>query len=120
MRIGELSRLTGVSVRAIRHYDGLSLLISRREDNRYRVFGPDDVERVRLIQLFLSVGFRLEEIREYGPCWQGDASVTQTIAAGEVAAFYGRKVAQIDRQLAALHTLRTQLKEQIDRLPNAD
>ena len=67
MRIGQLASATGVSVRAIRHYDGLGLLAATREDNRYRVFQAEGFERVKLIQLFLGSGFRLDEIRERVP-----------------------------------------------------
>ncbi|MBB6098073.1 DNA-binding transcriptional MerR regulator [Deinobacterium chartae] len=108
MRIGQLARASGVSVRAIRHYDQLGLLTAAREDNRYRVFAPEDVERVKLIQLFLGAGFKLDEIREHAPCFRyGHAPLEAPIE--EVRALYERKIADVDAQIAALQQLRSKL-----------
>jgi MerR family copper efflux transcriptional regulator/MerR family gold-responsive transcriptional activator of gol and ges genes len=57
MRIGEVSKLAGVNIRAIRHYDSLGSPEAGRDDNSYRSFTSEDVERVQLIQLLLSIGF---------------------------------------------------------------
>lgn len=113
MRIGEVARSTEVSVRAIRHYDTLGLLASTRGANRYRIFTPEDVQRVHLIRLFLGVGFRLEEIRAYAPCWQGTASALAPVSAPDAAMFYERKLTQIDEQLASLQTLRARLHDNL-------
>jgi MerR family copper efflux transcriptional regulator len=115
MRIGQLAGATGVSVRAIRHYDGLGLLTAVRADNQYRVFQPEDVERVRLIQLLLGVGFRLDEIRRWVPCFQ-DGHTTLDAPLHEVRAVYARKLADMDAQLSALHRLRDRLAVEANRL----
>ncbi|MFB9990953.1 MerR family transcriptional regulator [Deinococcus oregonensis] len=108
MRIGQLAKAAGVSVRALRHYDGLGLLTSAREDNRYRVFQLEDVERVKMIQLLLQAGFRLDEIRERVPCFRhGQTSLDAP--AEEVRALYALKIADVDAQIAALHRLRDKL-----------
>ncbi|GGO38801.1 MerR family transcriptional regulator [Deinococcus humi] len=108
MRIGQLASATGVSVRAIRHYDGLGLLNATREENRYRVFQAEDVERVKLIQLFLSAGFRLDEIRERAPCFrQGNTTLGAPVE--EVRALYARKLADVAAQIAALQRLHEKL-----------
>ena len=51
MRSGELARASGVSVDTLRHYEKKGLLPTpHRGDNRYRVYPPAAVHRVRLIQ----------------------------------------------------------------------
>ncbi|PTA68530.1 MerR family transcriptional regulator [Deinococcus arcticus] len=111
LRIGQVARAAGVSVRAVRHYDQLGLLTAERADNQYRLFAPADIERVRLIQLFLSVGFTLDEIRRGAPCFAG-AVPTLGPPREDMAAFYTRKLAALDAQLLALQRVRDQLAQQ--------
>ncbi|WP_221090877.1 MerR family transcriptional regulator [Deinococcus aquaedulcis] len=111
LQIGQLARAAGVSVRAVRHYDQLGLLTAARADNHYRLFTPQDIERVRLIQLFLSVGFTLDEIRRWAPCFGGGHPTDQP-PPPEMSAFYARKLAALDAQLLALQRLRDKLAQQ--------
>lgn len=119
LRIGQVATATGVSVRAIRHYDQVGLLASTRADNSYRVFQPEDIERVQLIQLFLGVGFTLEEIRRSAPCF-GGGYVPQEAPVEEMIAFYGRKIQVLDAQLAALSRVRDRLASQVQDLEAGD
>jgi DNA-binding transcriptional MerR regulator len=51
LKIGELARRTGLTVRALRHYDEIGLLRpSARADNGYRLYGRDDIARLVRIQ----------------------------------------------------------------------
>ena len=74
MQIGELARATGVSVRALRHYEKQGLLASRRAENGYRVFRADSADRVGYIRLFLSCGFATREIAQFLPCYVDQAN----------------------------------------------
>jgi DNA-binding transcriptional MerR regulator len=63
MRSGELSAASGVSTDTLRHYERKGLLpSSRRLPNGYRVYGPETLKTVLLIQGALSVGFSLAEV----------------------------------------------------------
>jgi MerR family copper efflux transcriptional regulator len=64
MRIGRAARLTGLTVKAIRHYEALGLLGELPRVGRYRDLSPADVERLRLIAHCRSLGFGLCEIEE--------------------------------------------------------
>lgn len=45
LKVGELARRTGVSVRALHHYDEIGLLSpSHRRGSGHRLYGPHDVE----------------------------------------------------------------------------
>lgn len=117
MRIGEVSRLAGVSIRAIRHYDNLGLLSPSRDKNRYRSFTGEDVERVRLIQLFLGIGFRLEEIRDHAPCWQnGVPTPLDSVRHDAARVFLQTKLVELDERIQTLHVVRSRLQEQLDGL----
>ena len=61
--VHEVSELTGVSVRALHHYDAIGLLCpSTRTDAGYRLYGAADLERLQQILLFRELEFPLKEI----------------------------------------------------------
>ncbi|WP_078917605.1 MerR family transcriptional regulator [Streptomyces sp. NRRL S-813] len=68
MRIGELSRATGVSTRSLRYYERQGLLTSERRPNGYREYGPQAVRQVDLIQDLFSAGLPSSLIRDILPC----------------------------------------------------
>jgi MerR family transcriptional regulator, thiopeptide resistance regulator len=62
-RIGQVAKATGLTVRALHHYDEIGLLVpSRRTDAGYRLYGDDDVRRLYRIVALRGMGFTLEEI----------------------------------------------------------
>lgn len=61
--VHEVSELTGVSVRALHHYDAIGLLCpSTRTDAGYRLYSDADLERLQQILLFRELEFPLKEI----------------------------------------------------------
>jgi len=68
MRIGELSRLTGVSVRLLRYYEEQGLLSPDRSAQGYRVYLPDAAGVVGTIRCLLGAGLPTTTIAEVLPC----------------------------------------------------
>ena len=65
LRIGELARQTGLSIKAIRYYESRGLLEQPpRTEGGYRLYGPEEVARLRFVQRAKLLGLTLEEIRE--------------------------------------------------------
>jgi len=61
--VGELARLTGVTVRALHHYDEIGLVRpSQRTAAGYRLYDDDDVLRLQRVLLYRELGMPLEEI----------------------------------------------------------
>lgn len=58
----QLADLAGVSVRTLHHYDKIGLLHPRRRENGYRVYGPDEVDRLQLILIYRASGMQLTDI----------------------------------------------------------
>jgi len=56
MRIGELARRTGASVRSLRYYEEQGLVPSDRTSGGHREYLESDVDRVRFVQLLFSAG----------------------------------------------------------------
>lgn len=71
MRIGELSKATGASPRALRYYEEQGLIASDRLSNRYRDYAPETVESVEFIQDLLAAGVSSALLREIMPCLSG-------------------------------------------------
>jgi hypothetical protein len=63
MPIGRFSRLTGVGVKALRHYDEIGLLVPAAvdDDTGYRFYSADQVDRAEAIRLLRRLDMPLEE-----------------------------------------------------------
>lgn len=72
-KVGALAELTGLTVRALHHYDHLGLLRpSQRTSAGHRLYTADDVGRLYRINLLRRLGFRLDQIAQAldDPAWQ--------------------------------------------------
>jgi len=56
MRIGELSRRTGVAPRLLRYYEEQGLLTAHRSANGYRSYDEEHVDRVRQVAAMIRSG----------------------------------------------------------------
>lgn len=64
MTVHEVSRQTGVSIRALHHYDRIGLLPpSEVTEAGYRLYDDAALERLQSILLYKELGFPLKEIR---------------------------------------------------------
>ena len=62
--VRELAQLTGLTPRALRYYDAIGLLRPARDaGNDYRLYGPQEVDRLEQILLYRAMGVPLESIR---------------------------------------------------------
>ncbi|MGJ7561358.1 MerR family transcriptional regulator [Brevibacterium casei] len=84
MRIGEVSRRSGVSARMLRHYETLGLVTpSARGSNGYREYSPSDIGRIFHIEGLRRLGLSLPEVGRLlaEPGFDASALVTDLIAA---------------------------------------
>jgi len=75
MKIGELSRRTGVSVRMLRYYEKEGLLKPARRESGYRDYRNEDVRIVGAIRTLNSSGLKLDFIRRFLPCLRSDGPI---------------------------------------------
>jgi DNA-binding transcriptional MerR regulator len=63
-QVKEVAELTGLTVRALHHYDSIALLVpSARSAAGYRLYGEDDLLRLQQILIGRELGLSLEDIR---------------------------------------------------------
>ena len=71
VNIGEAAKLSGVSAKMVRHYEGLGLLPRvTRTDSGYRQYSESEVHTLRFIKRARDLGFSMEEIGELVGLWQ--------------------------------------------------
>jgi DNA-binding transcriptional MerR regulator len=68
IRIGEVARGAGVSVRAVRYYEQQGLLTAERSASGQRLYPQGTVARVRFFQQMYAAGLSSRNIAELLPC----------------------------------------------------
>jgi len=64
MRINEVVKLTGVSARTLQYYDKIGLLIPEKQDNGYRDYTHENLEKLQKILFYKFLKFKLNDIKE--------------------------------------------------------
>ncbi|MEO3765278.1 MerR family transcriptional regulator [Streptomyces sp. B8F3] len=103
MRIGEVARRSGVSVRALRYYEEQGLLTPTRSPGGQREYADDAVDRVRFFQQLYAAGLPSRRIAELLPCI--DTGTTTGEQRAMLDAERARIRQQIDEYTAALARL---------------
>lgn len=101
LKVGELARRTGLTVRTLHHYDGIGLLRpSARSDSGYRLYSRDDVARLHGIQTLRRMGLSLAEVARLLD--DGDGGVTLPV-------ILARQIGVLDQEIAQAQALRERL-----------
>jgi MerR family transcriptional regulator, thiopeptide resistance regulator len=110
LRVGEVAKATGLTVRTLHHYDEIGLLVpSERSGAGYRLYSDGDVRRLYRILALRGMGFTLEEI--------ADALVRE---GEDPRPALRRHLERIDEQLRLARRLRGRLMRILDLLDHAD
>jgi len=64
LSIGEVSERSGITVRALRHYEKLGLVSPRRSEARQRLYAYRDIARLHQIQMLKRTGLTLGQIKD--------------------------------------------------------
>jgi MerR family transcriptional regulator, copper efflux regulator len=116
MRIGELSKRTGIPVRTIRYYEQIGLLPeAERTDAGYRVFDDRHIQRARFVRRARRLGFSLDQIREI----LAGTNEDQT-PCGSVRSVVQRNIQSIDKRISELATMRDILCQTLEELDSTD
>lgn len=108
LRVGELARRTGKTVRAIRYYEELGLLEpAGYTRGGFRLYAPEAADKIRLIERFHALGFSLEEIARIVQAFR--RSATGDDAANRLGPLLRRSVELLDQKISLLMDLRREL-----------
>jgi DNA-binding transcriptional MerR regulator len=112
MRIGELSRRTGVNAHQLRYYESQGLLEPARGANGYREYEEGALLRVKQIRHLLGAGLSSEDIAYLLPCATGEAP--QLVGCPELLAAMRARLRRLDDQLERLAQSRDALADYIE------
>jgi DNA-binding transcriptional MerR regulator len=108
LKIGELAARSGLTVRALHHYDDIGLLTpSARADSGYRLYNRDDLARLHKIQTLRKFGMSLADIGSF--LASPEAPFTDVVS---------RQISALDQQIEQASTLRAQLLSLQQRMEN--
>ena len=103
IRIGDVARDAGVSVRAVRYYEQQGLLDAERSPSGQRLYTRDAVDKVRFFQQMYTAGLTSRNIAELLPCV--DSGHTDADQRTMLHAERNRIQAKVDELTAALRRL---------------
>ncbi|MEU0936021.1 MULTISPECIES: MerR family transcriptional regulator [unclassified Embleya] len=101
MRIGELSRRTGVSARLLRYYEEQGLLRPARSENGYRDYPDNAIACVQQIRGLIDAGLSTRALRSVIPCLQGALTLPPS-PGPELVALLDNELAQLEERIACL------------------
>lgn len=110
LKIGEVSKRSGVGVEALRFYEKSGLLDSpARTYGGYRVYGEDVLERLAFIRQAQALGFSLEEVRRIVEDARRGESPCE-----EVREIVRHRMEELDARLRELQKYRRELKATLE------
>ncbi|MDN4038879.1 MerR family transcriptional regulator [Massilia sp. YIM B02443] len=99
LKIGELAKRTGLTVRTLHHYDAIGLMSpSARSDAGYRLYNEADIARLHRILALRRFGLALADI-----------GTTLTRPDLSLAALVARQIETLTEQIQQARTLRSRL-----------
>jgi DNA-binding transcriptional MerR regulator len=110
LTIGQAARAAGCKVQTLRYYEALGLLPRpARTAGNQRVYGEEHLKRLAFIRHARELGFSLEAIRELLSL--GGKPEQSCVQADAIA---GAHLVEVERKIAALTSLRGELKRMVE------
>lgn len=106
--IGELANKLEINKETIRYYEKIGLLSeARRNENRYRIYSNEDVEKLKFIIIMKKFGFSLKEIKilllkAYDEVWCGNVQNIEIVV--------NDKIEDINKKIEELNKTKQLLK----------
>ena len=105
MFIKDLSKKLKITARAIRHYEEIGIITSKRMENNYRYFDESNLDKLKFLVRARKLGFSLEECRELIKLFENDNRKSENVR--NIAK---NKLENIDKQIQELKDLKKSLE----------
>jgi DNA-binding transcriptional MerR regulator len=123
MQIGEVANRTGLSLRTIRYYEEMGLVVpSARTSGGFRLYTDNDVARLQLIKRMKPLDFSLEETKDLlvtlDALESADSGAQRDELVGRLEMYHDAaqaRVAAVREQLAVADGFATDLRSEITR-----
>jgi MerR family Zn(II)-responsive transcriptional regulator of zntA len=117
LKVSEVGRRTGLTRKALRHYEALGLVEPAvRTPSGYRLYDDEALRRIELVNRAKVLGLSLAEAKEFLHVAEGCCGENHP----ELAALVERKLAETDKRLAELRSLRRTLDGVLVRLAQSE
>ncbi|MEL4276327.1 MerR family transcriptional regulator [Shewanella xiamenensis] len=115
MKIGEVAKHTGLSVKSIRYYHDIGLVCGERNEAGYRVYRHRDIESLKFVHQCRDLGFSLEDCKLLLGLRNNDSRNAE-----EVKQLTRNHLAYVEEQIGKLQNLRSQLKQMVSECQGGD
>lgn len=113
LKVGELARRTGKTVRAVHLYEELGLLAPAvRSKGGFRLYHGRAVTRIEWIAKLQALGFTLTEIKAFLREWEGSETAPKAIA--RLREIFSDKLRETRETIGKLKQLATDLQETLE------
>lgn len=109
MNIGEVAERSGIPPKTIRYYEDIGLVRPARSENGYRAFGETDLHKLAFLGRARTLGFSIEDCRTLLGLYEDEGRES-----AQVKAVAEEHLAEIDKKLAQLKSMRDTLSHLVD------
>ncbi len=109
MKIGEVSKRTGMTIKSIRYYHDIGLVKAQRGDNGYRVYREQDIEVLAFVHHCRELGFTLEDCQALLSLRNDEARTS-----AEVKRLASQHLLEVETKIKKLKALKQELKTLVD------
>ena len=108
MKIGEVAKHTGLSVKSIRYYHDIGLVCGERNEAGYRVYRHRDIESLKFVHQCRDLSFSLEDCKLLLGLRNNDSRNAE-----DVKQLTRNHLAYVEDQIGKLQNLRSQLQQMV-------
>ncbi len=109
LKIGEVAKQTGLSVKTIRYYHDIGLVQALKADNGYRYYNADKVEQLRFLGNCRSLGFSLLQSKQLLSLYVDEARNAE-----EVKTIARQHLLEVEQRIQQLQQLHQSLASLVD------
>ncbi|MFM2475752.1 Cu(I)-responsive transcriptional regulator [Celerinatantimonas sp. MCCC 1A17872] len=106
MKIGEVAKRCGLSVKTVRYYHDIGLVRAQRADNGYRSYSQAQLDQLRFLGNCRKIGFSLEQCEQLLSLY-----VNKNRASSDVRRIANAHLSEIEERIAQLSKLRDSLHQ---------